>query len=91
MVRQSCTSSQAKNTSAKLSPLYTGPAKICKRLGLSTYLVQMSQRSRRYKVHNIINLQPYNKRHLREDGGMKQIEYNKKEKIKLIRKEATLD
>lgn len=50
-------------------------------MGLSTYLVQMNQRGRKYKVHNIINLQPYNDRKLRSDGGNMQNAYSQKNEV----------
>lgn len=59
LVRQNWISDKMKKRSAKLSPLFTGPVEIRKRLGLNTYLIKMKKKSNKCRVHNIVNLYPY--------------------------------
>lgn len=54
LVRKGWTSSTSREVSAKLNPLFVGPAKVYKRIGRNTYLIQMSPNDNKYKTHNII-------------------------------------
>lgn len=67
LVRRDRTSSKIKKRSAKLSSLYQGPLEVRKRIGKSAYLIKMDNNTRNDRIHNIINLHPYNSR--RTDGG----------------------
>lgn len=59
MIRKDRISNKFKKKSAKLSQLFTGPVIIRKRLGLSTYLVEMKGPNKLYRIHNIKNMYPY--------------------------------
>lgn len=64
LVRSADISSKNKKKTDKLSPIYAGPATICKRLGINTYLVKMSSKANKCKVHNLRNLYPYVERNI---------------------------
>lgn len=66
IIRRDRTSRKVKKQSAKLSAIYQGPLEVRKRIGKNTYLIKLNNDSRKDKIHNIVNLYPYNSRRMDE-------------------------